>query len=239
MNMYRASVAEFVGTFALVFVGAGAIIVTANMVGVDAGAKLVAVALAHGLILGVMVSATMHISGGQLNPAVSLALVAIRKQPLAQAGVFIAAQLLGALAAAALLEQTMSVYNVGNIGATLGALTEGDKADAGPAFVLEVIATFFLMFVIMGTAVDTRGVGKKIAIGGLGIGLTLAAGILCIGPLTGGSMNPARSFGPALVSGTWDFHWLYWLAPIIGAAIAAYVYQTVFCEDDEKDDAGG
>lgn len=225
MPIHRAIVAEFVGTFALMFVGGGAIIVTG-------GENLLAIALAHGLILAVMVSATMHISGGQINPAVSIGLALIKKQPWPQAGVFIITQLAGAIAAAFVLKSSLGgAFEVGNIGATLGALTDevaADKTNVPAALVLEAIGTFFLMFVILGTAVDKRGVGGSAAIGGFGIGLTLAAVILCIGPATGASLNPARSLGPALVAGAWQNHWVYWIGPIAGAAIAALVYKTVF-----------
>ncbi len=220
----KAAIAEFVGTFALMFVGGGVIIVTA-------GENLVAIAFAHGLILAVMVSATMHISGGQINPAVSVALGLIGRQSWSRAGIFVAAQLLGAVAAALLLRTFLSgPYEVGDIGATLGDLSRVGSEHFSPAAVvgLEAIATFFLMFVIMGTAVDQRGVAKTSAIGGLGIGLTLAAAILCIGPATGASLNPARSFGPALVAWTWDMHGAYWAGPIFGAALAALAYRGVF-----------
>lgn len=225
MPTARAVVAEFVGTFALMFVGGGAIIVTG-------GDNLVAVALAHGLILAVMVSATMHISGGQINPAVSIGLALIKKQPWPQAGVFIITQLAGAIAAAYVLKWSLGdAFEIRNIGATLGALTDGivaDKTNVPAALVLEAIGTFFLMFVILGTAVDKRGVGGSASIGGFGIGLTLAAVILCIGPATGASLNPARSLGPALVAGAWQNHWVYWIGPIVGAATASFVYKTVF-----------
>ena len=225
MPIYRAAVAEFVGSFALMFIGGGAIIVTG-------GENLVAIALAHGLILAVMVSATMHISGGQINPAVSIGLALIKKQPWAQAAIFIIAQVAGSVVAALLLKVLMaSSFDVGNIGATLGPLTDGydpTKTNVLAAVGLEAIGTFFLMFVILGTAVDKRGVGGSAAIGGLGIGLTLAAVILCIGPATGGSVNPARSLGPALVAGAWQSHWVYWVGPIVGATVAAFVYKTVF-----------
>ena len=172
MPTYRAVVAEFVGTFALMFVGGGAIIVTG-------GDNLLVIALAHGLILAVMVSATMHISGGQINPAVSIGLALIKKQSWPQAGVFIITQLAGAIAAAFVLKWSLGgAFEVGNIGATLGALTDGvdaDKTNVPAALVLEAIGTFFLMFVILGTAVDKRGVGGSASIGGFGIGLTLAA----------------------------------------------------------------
>ncbi len=225
MPIHRAAIAEFVGTFALMFIGGGAIIVTG-------GENLVAIALAHGLILAVMVSATMHISGGQLNPAISLSLALIKKQPWSQALIFIIAQVGGSVVAALLLKVLLaSTFEIGNIGATLGPLTDGHdptKTNVMAALGLEAIGTCFLMFVIMGTAVDKRGVGGSAAIGGFGIGLTVAAVILCIGPATGASLNPARSFGPALVAGVWQAHWVYWVAPIIGAASAAFLYKTVF-----------
>ncbi len=220
----RAALAEFVGTFALMFVGGGAIIVTG-------GENLVAIALAHGLILAVMVSATMHISGGQINPAVSTALALIGRQPWSRAAVFITAQFAGAIVAAFLLKTLLDgPYDVGNVGATLGAFSNsaGEHVSAGKTIVLEAIATFMLMFVIMGTAVDDRGVGKTAAVGGFGIGLTVAAAILFIGPLTGASLNPARSFGPALIAGAWDMQWAYWVAPILGASLAAFAYQATF-----------
>jgi MIP family channel proteins len=223
MQYIKASLAEFVGTFALMFAGGGAIIVTG-------GDNLVAIAFAHGLILAVMVSATMHISGGQINPAVSIALGLVGKQPWSKAGVFIVAQVLGAVVAALLLKTLLSgAYEVGNLGATLGEFSRAGGENYAPAKVLglEAIATFFLMFVIMGTAVDQRGIGKTAAIGGLGIGLTLTAAILCIGPATGASLNPARSFGPALVAGAWTMHWAYWVGPIVGAALAAFAYKLV------------
>lgn len=224
MPTSRAAVAEFIGAFALMFVGGGAIIVTA-------GGNLVAIAFAHGLILGVMITATMHISGGQLNPAVSIALGLIGKQPWPRVAAFVGAQLAGATVAALLLKVLLSAtYDVGNLGATLGSLTMADSGAVSPASAvgLEVIATFFLMFVIMGAAVDERGVGAVKVTSGLAIGLTLAAAILCIGPLTGASLNPSRSFGPALISGTWDFHWVYWVGPVFGAALAAFVYTVSF-----------
>jgi len=226
MSPARALYAEFIGTFALTFVGAAAILVTAG-----SDMSLLAVALAHGLILGVMVTATMHISGGQINPAISIALAAIGRQSWVQCGYFVAAQLVGAAAAAFMLKVAMANapgIELGNLGATLGSLTGGTEVHFLPALVLEIIATFFLMFVVMGVAVDRRGVGAHTSAGGFAIGLTVAAGILAIGPLTGASMNPARSFGPALIASAWNVHWLYWIAPIIGALLAAITYRLVF-----------
>ena len=229
MPPVKAMLAEFVGTFALMFVGGAAIIVTG-------GENLLAIALAHGLILGVMVSATMHISGGQINPAVSIALWMIKKQSVARTGMFMTAQLLGAVLAAVLLKALLAGPPFGTLEATatLGEFSRdgGENISAARTLGLELIATFFLMFVIMGTAVDKRGVGGRATIGGFGIGLTVTAAILAIGPATGASLNPARSFGPALVGGVWDMHWVYWLAPIAGAALAAVIYQAAFGSSD-------
>jgi aquaporin Z len=224
MPTSNAVVAEFIGTFALMFAGGAAIIVTG-------GENLLAIALAHGLILSVMVSAAMHISGGQFNPAVAIALGIIHKQSWGQVAAFIVAQVGGAIVAAYLLRALLGGhYDVAavKLGATLGSLSGGESLNIGAVIGLEIIATFFLMFVIMGTAVDQRGVGKSAAVGGFGIGLTVAADILAIGPATGASMNPARSFGPALVGGHWDIHWVYWVAPIVGATLASVVYKSVF-----------
>lgn len=208
--------AEFVGTFALVFVGGGAI-VAARGAGVMG---LLAVALAHGLILALMVTATMRISG-HLNPAVTLGFLAVRRIEPMMAGLYIVAQLLGATVAAYLLkalipsDQFMAVH---------GTVQEvALNVSWGQAVTLEAIATFFLEFMVFGTAVDPRAP----RVGGFAIGLTIAADILAIGPLTGASMNPARSFGPAFATGNFLSQSVYWTGPIIGSILAAVVYQHV------------
>ena len=220
----KAAVAELFGTFALTFVGAGTLIITGN--------EPVPVALAHGLILAVMVSATMHVSGGQINPAVSVALAAIGRQSWPQTGLLVVAQLAGAVAAAVLLNVMLSgEFPVAKlkIGATLGELSTGRGANLGVVLGLEAVATFFLMWVVMATNESQSGGG----LGGLAIGLTLAAMILCIGPATA-SMNPARSFGPQLVGamtgvrGIWSMSWAYWAAPVAGAVAAAFLYRAAF-----------
>ena len=224
MPTSRAAVAEFLGSFALMFVGGGAIIVTG-------GESLVAIAFAHGLILAAMITATIHISGGQINPVVTVALGLIGKQSWARVGVFVAVQIAGAIVAAVLLKLLLAgSYDVGNVGATLGTLTMADSGGVGPgrAVALEAIATFFLMFVIMGVAVDERGTGGTKVISGLAVGITLVAAILCLGPMTGASLNPARSLAPALVAGAWDYHWVYWVGPTVGAALGAVVYSVSF-----------
>jgi MIP family channel proteins len=217
-DAWRHFAAEFIGTFALVFVGSGAIMTT-RIAPTSAG--LVEVALAHGIILAVMVSALMRISG-HFNPAVTLGFLATRRIEAMMAALYIVAQILGAIVAGYLLKASFpeSVFVATRGGGQSVAL----DITGGQAFVLEAVATFFLVFVIFGTAVDLRGP----KIGGLAIGLTIAADILAIGPLTGASMNPARSFGPAVASGVYEAQLLYWVAPITGGLIAALLYEFLF-----------
>lgn len=221
-DSFRHFVAEFVGTFGLVFVGGAAIMVT------DAGHipnALLDVAFAHGLILALMVTATMRISG-HLNPAVTIGfLVARRIEPM-MAGVYIVAQVLAAMVAAyalkAFFPATMTV------GSRLGGQSISLDVTFGQAVALEAIATFFLVFVVFGTAVDP----KAPRVGGFAIGLTVAADILAIGPLTGASMNPARSFGPAVASGIFEGQAVYWIGPILGGIVAGLLYDTLFLRRD-------
>ena len=213
----RHFVAELVGTFALVFVGGGAIVLS-KMQGSTAG--LLEVALAHGIILSVMVTALMRISG-HFNPAVTIGFLTARRIGPFMAVVYVLAQLLGAMLGAYALK-------AGSPDVLFEAARGGGQAVAldittGQAFMLEAIATFFLVFVIFGTAVDP----KAPRVGGFAIGLTLAASILAIGPFTGGSLNPARSFGPAIVTNIWEGHLIYWVGPIVGGVIAAQLYEWV------------
>ena len=213
----RHFVAEFVGIFALVFVGGGAIMM--NQAGASLG--LVGIALAHGIILAVMVTATMRISG-HFNPAVTLGFLATRRIEPMMAGLYIVAQVLGATVAAFTLKLTFpSAVFAATFG---GGQSIALDVSGTQAFVLEAIATAFLMFVIFGTAVDP-GAPK---VGGIAIGLTIAADILAIGPLTGASMNPARTTGPAIASQHFEALAIYWAAPIVGAIVAALVYDRLF-----------
>ena len=217
-DAWRHFAAEFIGTFALVFVGSGAIMTTRIS---QSQAGLVEVALAHGLILGVMVSSLMRISG-HFNPAVTLGLLATRRIEAMMAALYIVAQLLGAIAAGYALKATFpeSIFIATRGGGQSVAL----DITGFQAFMLEAIATFFLVFVVFGTAVDQYGP----KIGGLAIGFVVAADILMIGPLTGASMNPARSFGPAVASGVYEAQLLYWAAPITGGLVAALLYEFLF-----------
>ncbi len=220
----RHFVSEFVGTYALVFFG-GASIIAAQATRMEAG--LIAVALAHGIILAVLVSALMRISG-HFNPAITLGFLAARRIEVMMAGLYIAAQILAAILAAYSLKWLLpeSLTTATRLGGQSVALEISGLQAMG----LEAIATFMLSFVIFGTAVDP----KAPRIGGLAIGLTLTVGILGIGPFTGGSLNPARSFGPAVASGIFEGQAVYWIGPIIGAVAAALIYEMLFIRRDRE-----
>lgn len=223
-TLARGMVAEFIGTFFLIFVGCASIILGQKQLGPHG--SLITVALAHGLILSIMVTACMYISGAQFNPAVSIGLVVAGKQKPGQAGAFIVTQLIAAACGAGMLQLILSP-DVANhpevkLGATIGTLTM--HADTQGVFLMEAIATFGLMMAILMGTVDSRA--HKL--GGFTIGLTVAACILAIGPLTGASMNPARTFGPAICGKHWDMHWVYWAGPVFGASVAAFVYKVVW-----------
>ena len=214
----RHFVAEFFGIFALVFVGGAALI---NAQARGSGAGLLEVALAHGLILAVAVTATMRISG-HFNPAVTLGFLAARRIEPVMAGVYIVAQLLGAMLAAYALRGLFPAEEA--MAARLGGQSIALSVSASQAIGLEAVMTFFLTFVIFGTAVDPNAP----RVGGFAIGLTVAAGILAIGPLTGASMNPARSFGPAVASGIFEGQAVFWTGPIVGSVVAAVLYDRLF-----------
>jgi MIP family channel proteins len=205
----RRLTAEFVGTFALVFAGCGAIMVDAK----TGALGHLGVALSFGLVIMVMIYAVGHVSGAHLNPAVSFAFALNRHFPWTKVYGYWAAQLLGALAAAALLRASLG--NIAHVGATLPS---GSQAQS---FLWELLLTFFLMFVIMAVATDTRAVGEAAAIA---IGGTVGLDALFGGPVSGASMNPARSIGPAFVSGDLHALWLYVAAPLAGAALGGLAY---------------
>jgi MIP family channel proteins len=217
-DSWRHFAAEFIGMFAFVFVG-GASIMAAQMSNNTNG--LLVAAMAHGLILSLMVTATMRISG-HINPAVTIGFLVTKRIEPAMAMVYIIAQLLASVLAAYALK---GVFPPEVAAATrLGGQSVAIEISSLQAIACEAMATFFLVFVVFGTAVDPQAP----KVGGFAIGLTVAADILAIGPLTGASMNPARSFGPALVSGIFEGHLIYWIGPIIGAIAAALLYDGLF-----------
>jgi aquaporin NIP len=208
----RVLAAEVVGTFALVFAGCGAVMVDAKTHALGH----VGVAFSFALVIMAMIYAVGHISGAHFNPAVTFAFALSRHFPWPRTLAYWAAQLLGALTAAALLRGSLG--NVADVGATLPSGSQGQS------FLWELVMSFFLMFVIMAVATDTRAVGEAAAIA---IGGTIGLDAMFGGPISGASMNPARSLAPALVSGNLHALWLYLSAPILGTALGALAYQFI------------
>ena len=212
LHLWRRAATEGLAAFALVFAGCGAIVADAEY---EDALGAVGVSLVFGLIIMVMIYATGHISGAHINPAVTIAFTLARHFPPRDAVAYVVAQLSGASAGALLL---LAVWpeQPAELGATVPTVA------AGSAFVYELVLTAFLMFVIVAMATDTRAVGAAAAIA---IGGTVALDALFGGPVTGASMNPARSFGPALAAGEWSQFWVYLAGPIAGAALGALAYQ--------------
>ena len=216
MEPQRKLIAEFVGTFTLIFLGVGA--------GIVSSGDIVAIALAHGLAIALMVTAVGHISGGHFNPAVTLAMLVTGRIELPEAIRYWFAQLAGAAGAALVLLATLGT-SIRDAGVNVGTPGIGAGFDAKNALVAEIVGTFFLVFVIFGVAVDKRGTFKILA--GLPIGLMITADILALGGVSGGAVNPARWFGPAVVSGHFDDFWIWIVGPAIGALLAAFVYDNL------------
>jgi len=218
----RPALAEGLGTLLFVFLGAGSAVAGLHLSGgALTPATHLAIASAHGLGIALAVSATAGLSGGHLNPAVTFALLVARQIPPAQALAYGLAQLVGAGVGAFLVRLAMPPdWQV-----ALGATTLGPGVGVGSGLLMEAIMTFILVFVVFGVAVDRRGPS---AIAPLAIGLAVLADALVGIPLTGASMNPARSFGPALVAGVWQDHWVYWVGPLTGGALAGLAYRGAF-----------
>ncbi len=220
LPLARSLVAEAIGTFTLVFAGCGAIMVDAK----TGALGHVGVAITFGLVIMAMIYAIGHISGAHFNPSVTLAFALTRHFPWPRVALYWAAQLAGALIAALLLRESLG--DIAHVGATLPS---GSDAQA---FLWESVLTFFLMFVIMAVATDTRAVGEAAAIA---IGGTVGLDAMFGGPITGASMNPARSLGPAIAASDYTAIWVYLTAPLLGAALAAITYQVIRADERTRD----
>jgi aquaporin Z len=209
----RRGVAEFVGAFTLIFIGGGA--------GIISHSDIVAVALANGLAIGIMVTNLGHISGGHFNPAITLGFVVTRRISAVLAAVYWFSQLLGAVCAAFVLR-----YLFTELAVKVTAPAPSPNITDGKALLLEAIMTFFLVWAVWATAVDARGAFKAIA--GLAIGLTITIDVFVGGPVTGAAMNPARAFGPEVAGNTWTGWWIYWIGPGAGALVASLVYEYLY-----------
>ncbi len=217
-SLLRRSIAESLGTFALVFIGTA---VVASKTYPDAQFGVLGIAVAHAIVLSVMITATMSISGGHLNPAVTIGLLVARRVPLSTAGAYIVAQLIGGVFASLLVK---FIFPIGITKAiALGTPTIANNIMLSQAITVEAVLTFFLVSAVFGTCVNPEAP----KVGGFGVGLVLLFDILVGGPLTGSAVNPARAFGPAMVSGQWVGHAVYWVGPILGGLVAALLWEHV------------
>jgi MIP family channel proteins len=224
-SLLRRSLAEVFGTFAFVFIGAASV---AERSAPGAAYGLLGVALAHATALSVMITATMAISGGHLNPAVTLGLLAARRINARTAAAYIPAQLIGAVLGALTLKQVFPP--AGLRAESLGTPTLAANVTFAQGTSLEAILTFFLVSAVFGTCVNSEAP----KVGGFGVGLVLLFDILIGGPFTGAAMNPARAFGPALVAGQWVAHAVYWVGPILGGLVAALLWEHVLLPRRER-----
>lgn len=219
-SLIQRSVAEFIGTFGLVFAGTGAVVINQTSAG---SLGHVGIALTFGLVIAAMIFATGHISGAHINPAVTLAFWSVGRFPNKEVPFYVVAQVLGACAASVAIRYLIGDYAY--LGATI------PSGSTGQSLGVEFFLTFFLMFVIMGVATDARANGAMAAIA---IGITVGFGAMFAGPISGASMNPARSFGPAFVGGFFSAHWIYWVGPIAGSVFGAWIYDVIRCDPKVK-----
>ena len=220
---HRAALAEYIATLLFVFIGAGTVVTTEIVAG-DAmtPARLTAIAVANGLAIAVLVAAIARFSGGHINPAVTIAAAVTGKISITRGGMYIFMQVAGAISGAFLLKAVIPDAQEGMLGAHVLGAVENEAM----GYLVEVILTFFLVMVIFAVAIDPRGPGLPLA--PFAIGMVVMVDQLMGIPLTGASMNPARTIGPALAAGEWGAHWVYWLGPITGGVLAAAVYQGIF-----------
>ncbi|MDX2108934.1 MAG: aquaporin [Verrucomicrobiota bacterium] len=221
MSLFKSCTAEAVGVFALTFIGAGSIIIdkaTGGSVG------LLGIAIAHGLALSIAVSTCMNISGGHINPAISIGLFTIGRMKALETLAYVIAQVLGAVVAGLCLKGLFPADAAAMV--NFGTPTPSDliSGGTGAVILIEAIATFLLAWAIYGTACGSKG---PQGLGGFGVGLTVAMLILAIGPLTGGAMNPARHFGTAIFGGQVGNIWIYWVGPVIGAIAGFQLFSRI------------
>lgn len=220
--------AEFVGTFTLIFIGAGSVCADQYLRSANQpGLGILGIALAHGLAIAIMVTAIGHISGGHLNPAVTIGFWVARRISTIQSLCYWFAQVAGAVFAAFLL--SLIIPEATWRACALGTPDLATDFTRLHGMAIEAVASFLLVFVVFGTAVDSKGAFGKI--GGFAIGLTITMDILIAGPFTGAAINPARAFGPALVSRHWVNQGVYWIGPLIGGVIAGFLYNVIFLRD--------
>jgi MIP family channel proteins len=224
-SLVRRSLAEAIGTFGLVFIGCASV---ASRYYNEANYGLLGIALAHAVVLSVMITATMGISGGHLNPAVTLGLFVARRTKGRTAAAYIVAQLLGAVFAALLLRYLWPVNLTRAI--SLGTPTIAGNIVIPQAIAIEAVLTFFWVSAVFGTCVNPAAP----KVGGFGVGLVLLFDILVAGNLTGAAMNPARAFGPAVVSGQWVGHVVYWIGPLLGGVIAGVLWEYVLLKGSKE-----
>jgi MIP family channel proteins len=227
MQQSRKYAAEFIGTFYLCFAGISAILCNGHPIGSQVG--LLGIALAHGLALSIAVSIFGGISGGHINPAVTAAMFSTGRIGAGTAVGYVISQCAGATTAAALCEVVFptDIVRAANLGIPLPGL---EWVTPGVIVLYEAVMTFLLVTAVFGAAVDERG--RVVKIGAFAIGLTVTFDILAGGAITGASMNPARSFGPALAAGHFHLHWCYWVGPLIGGVSAGLLYHHFFLKED-------
>ena len=224
-SLLRRSIAEALGTFGLIFIGVGSV---AAKYYPDANYGVYGIATAHALVLAVMITATMAISGGHINPAVTIGLLVARRTTPQTTVAYIIAQLIGAVLGALAIKAIFPVGVTRPI--ALGTPAIASNIQLSQAIALEAILTFFLVSAVFGTCVNSEAP----KVGGFAIGLVLWFDIIVGGPLTGAALNPARAFGPALVAGQWVAHAVYWVGPILGAVVAALLWEHVLLPPRER-----
>jgi aquaporin Z len=222
----RPLTAEFIGTFGLVFIGAGSVVVNQARAG---ALGLTGVALAHGMVLAIMVTALMRISGAHFNPAVTFGLWLTNKIEAKDAGLYVVTQLLAGVIAAFLVKELLPTVAGADSG--YGVPRIAADVDIIQAILIEAVLTFFLVSAYFGTVVSPEA---PTGIGGFAVGLVLVFDILVGGPLTGAAMNPARAFGPAAVAGEWVGQGAFWIGPLLGGAVAALVWGKVLLPKEEQ-----